>query len=88
LFGSGNRDDEKFGEPHAFDLERPNAREHLAFGHGIHHCPGAPLARQEIHTALSVLRTRIPDLRLAADYVPIYEPTYFFRSPQRVDAVW
>ena len=88
LFGSGNRDDEKFSDPDSFDIDRPNVREHLAFGHGIHHCPGAPLARQEVLTVLTVLRDRIPELRLAAGYEPTYEPTYFFRSPQRVDVVW
>ncbi|MET9295192.1 cytochrome P450 [Streptomyces sp. NPDC003077] len=48
-----------------FDVTRPTRREHLAFGHGVHHCLGAPLARMEAVVALSTLFTRFPDLSLA-----------------------
>ncbi|MFF9673405.1 cytochrome P450 [Streptomyces eurythermus] len=52
------------GDPAVLDVTRPGAR-HLAFGHGIHHCLGAPLARLEATIALRTLLTRIPELELA-----------------------
>jgi cytochrome P450 len=47
LYSSANRDQSVFGCPHAADLNRPNLRSHVSFGHGIHRCIGAPLARAE-----------------------------------------
>ncbi|MFJ9220062.1 cytochrome P450 [Streptomyces sp. NPDC102383] len=47
-----------------FDVTRP-VKDHLAFGHGVHFCLGAPLARLEVATALSLLFTRFPDIQLA-----------------------
>lgn len=58
-----NRDPVQFVDPEAFLARRPR-RSHLAFGHGIHLCVGAHLARLELEIALSVLFTRIPTLRL------------------------
>ncbi|MEV7598291.1 cytochrome P450 [Kitasatospora sp. NPDC089797] len=52
------------GCPAALDVTRPDAR-HLAFGHGVHHCLGAPLARLEAVVALRVLLSRVPELELA-----------------------
>lgn len=54
LFGSANRDERRWDEPDRFDLAR-NPAGHLAFGHGIHHCLGAALARLETRVALDVL---------------------------------
>jgi cytochrome P450 len=80
LFGSGNRDESVFPDPDAADLERPNVREHLAFGTGLHVCPGAPMARAEIRVALETLIARLPGLRLSDGYEPTYIASYFFRG--------
>ena len=47
-YGSANRDERLFNDPDRFDLDRTNVRSHLAFGFGVHHCLGAPLARREL----------------------------------------
>ncbi|MEU2265604.1 cytochrome P450 [Streptomyces olindensis] len=52
-------------DPAGLDVTRPGAR-HLAFGHGIHYCLGAPLARLETDIALRTLLSRVPELALAA----------------------
>ncbi|MER5972961.1 cytochrome P450 [Streptomyces sp. NPDC002055] len=62
--GAANRDPHRFTNPDALDLDR-DAGGHLAFGHGIHRCLGAPLAKAEGHIALRALITRFPDVRLA-----------------------
>ncbi|BCJ35678.1 cytochrome P450 [Actinocatenispora thailandica] len=61
---AANRDPRRYAEPDRLDLHRAPAR-HLAFGHGIHHCLGAPLARLEARIALRTLLDRFPRLRLA-----------------------
>jgi cytochrome P450 len=65
MYASGNRDEAAFAEAESFDVCRDNAREHLAFGQGVHYCLGAPLARLEGVIALQTLLTRLPNLRLA-----------------------
>jgi len=61
---SANRDEALFAEPELLDIDRQDAR-HLGFGHGIHFCLGAPLARMEGQIAIDALFRRFPDLRLA-----------------------
>jgi cytochrome P450 len=67
-----DRDPRLVSDPERFDPRRTPAP-HLAFGHGIHRCIGAELARMELRTAYPALVRRFPDLRLAAD------------APQRID---
>jgi cytochrome P450 len=59
---SANRDPAQFPEPNRFNIEREPNR-HLAFGHGIHFCVGAPLARLEARIALSMMPTQLKDLQ-------------------------
>lgn len=63
---AANRDGDRFDEPERFDVTRP-AGGHLAFGHGIHYCVGAPLARLEAEIAVRRLLERFDDLQLAAE---------------------
>jgi cytochrome P450 len=64
FLASGNRDEKAFPEPDRFDIARSPNR-HLGFGHGIHFCLGAPLARLEGRIALTAILQRLRDLRLA-----------------------
>ncbi|TRV77569.1 cytochrome P450 [Streptomyces sp. 130] len=66
VLAAADRDPERFTGPDTLDLSRSD-NQHLGYGHGIHYCLGAPLARLEGQTALATLLTRLPDLRLAGD---------------------
>ena len=59
-----NRDPRRFANPHEFQVERRNAREHMAFTRGAHVCPGAPLARMEARASLERILERMRDIRL------------------------
>jgi cytochrome P450 len=87
LNGAANRDPRRFEAPHEFRLDRPNAKEHLAFGRGIHVCPGAPLARVEARVSLERILDWMRDIRpCEAQHGPAgarrfeYEPTYILRG--------
>jgi cytochrome P450 len=64
-YGSANRDDDVFADPHTFDIGRPNAAEHLTFGIGQHYCLGAALARSQLRAIFTEVLTRLPDMELA-----------------------
>jgi cytochrome P450 len=64
VIGSANRDEKIFHNPDELDITR-DQNKHLSFGHGIHFCLGAPLARLEAEIAINTLLRRIPDLRLS-----------------------
>jgi len=85
---AANRDPRVFDEPDGIELGRvPNP--HLAFGHGVHHCLGGPLARMELRTMLSTLLRRLPDLRLAVTEEEIpWKRGQLIRGPEALPVTW
>jgi cytochrome P450 len=63
--GAANRDERRFDRPDEFLVDRPNVRDHVAFGRGIHACPGGSLARAEARISLNRLLDRLGDIRIA-----------------------
>jgi cytochrome P450 family 150 subfamily A5 len=91
LPGACNRDPRVFESPHEFDLDRPNARQHIAFGHGIHTCVGAPLARAEGRVTINRFLDRTTDIAISEEkHGPAvarqydYLPTFFLRGLERL----
>jgi cytochrome P450 len=65
LLGAAGRDGRRFACPAEFDLDRLNAREHIAFGRGVHSCPGGPLVRAEARITLERMLDRLDDIHLS-----------------------
>ncbi|TMR05633.1 cytochrome P450 [Actinomadura soli] len=85
---AANRDARAFPDAETMDLTRRD-NPHIAFGHGMHRCVGAALARMELQVALATLATRLPGLRLAqpSDQVP-WHMNRFVRRPRRLMVTW
>jgi cytochrome P450 len=79
---AAGRDEAAFDQPGEFDLRRPEAERHLAFGKGLHYCLGANLGRLEAQIAVAELVRRYPHLRLAPDQRLTFHPNISFRGPQ------
>ncbi|MFF1460624.1 cytochrome P450 [Streptomyces sp. NPDC058330] len=77
LFGSANRDPERFSDPESLDLSRQD-NPHISFGAGIHYCLGAPLARLEMAASFGALLRRAPGMRPAAE--PEWKPGFVIRG--------
>jgi cytochrome P450 len=67
LLPAADRDPRRFGCPAEFDADRGNAREHIAFGRGVHTCPGAPLVRSDARVTLEHVLDRVADIRISED---------------------
>ena len=87
LNGAANRDPRRFECPAEFRLDRPNVRAHIAFGRGVHSCPGGPLARAEARVSLERILDRMRDIRLSEEHHGPpgarrfeYEPTWVLRG--------
>jgi len=92
LPGAANRDPHLFENPDVFDLDRPNAKYHVAFGHGVHHCAGAHLARAEGRVTINRILDRTSNIAISeAAHGPAdarrysYLPTYFLRGLARLE---
>jgi cytochrome P450 len=81
--GAANRDPAQFPEPDRLDLNRLENR-HMSFGHGIHFCLGAPLARVEAEIAFNTLLRRFPGLRLETGELE-WGPSIVFRGLRRLE---
>jgi cytochrome P450 len=66
-YAAANRDPTVFDDPHRFDILRPNAKRHLAFGVGPHICIGARLAKMQLRALIREVVTRLPDIRLSSE---------------------
>lgn len=88
VLSSANRDESEFPDPDTFDIDRPNARKHMAFGIGPHICLGATLARREMQIFIGELARRLPHMRLTPDQEFTYLPNTSFRGPQHLLVEW
>jgi len=85
---SGNRDPDFIGSPEVLDIGR-GAPGHLAFGHGVHHCLGAPLARMEMRIAFPALLRRFPSLALAEDFADVpFRSFHFIYGLKSLEVTW
>lgn len=87
VMGSANRDSAHFDDPDRFEARRTNAREHLAFGYGIHYCLGNKLAKLQAKILLEELTARCPSLRLTGDPIE-FASNISFRVPTSVPVTW
>jgi cytochrome P450 family 144 len=84
LWGAANRDDDEFERPDEVDLQRRVPRHHLAFGRGIHHCVGAPLARIEGRIVLTQLLEQTSSITLDPEHPPRWVESLMVRRHERL----
>ena len=83
-YGAANRDEDRFAQAEAFDLDRPKKGAHIAFGSGIHHCGGSELARVEMRVCFAAFVSRFSQLELLDPDI-VYHPTFALRGIQRLN---
>jgi cytochrome P450 len=83
--GAANRDPLKFDSPDTIELGRED-NSHIGFGHGLHHCLGAPLARLELQEALRALLIKMPSLRIAGEVE--WKAQMVARAPRKLPVAW
>ncbi|QRP48059.1 cytochrome P450 [Amycolatopsis sp. FDAARGOS 1241] len=83
--GAANRDRLQFRDPETITFDREDTH-HLGFGHGVHHCLGAPLARLELQEALKALTRELPELHLTGDIV--WKTQMLVRGPRSMPIGW
>jgi cytochrome P450 len=88
VMGSANRDATKFEDADTFDIGRENAREHLAFGFGIHYCLGNMLAKLQAKVAIEETARMAPNLRLVDAAAIEFADNLSFRAPVAVPVRW
>ncbi len=85
MYGSADHDDRLFDDPEAFRPDRPGLSNHIAFGHGIHFCLGAALARIEAVTALRVLATHIDTITVVDRDALRYGSSFILRGLEHLE---
>ncbi|GGC78169.1 cytochrome P450 [Tersicoccus solisilvae] len=88
LMGSANRDESRFEEPERFDIARPNAREHLSFGFGIHYCLGNMLAKLQARIVVEEVAAHAPTLTTVDADAIRFGDNLSFRAPTAVPVTW
>jgi cytochrome P450 len=84
LWGAANRDASAFERPDEIELDRQVPRRHVTFGRGIHHCVGAPLARIEARTVLTVLLERTSRITLDPEHPPRWANSLMVRRHEHL----
>ncbi len=85
MYGSADHDDRVFDDPETFDPDRERLNSHIAFGHGIHFCLGAALARLESVIALRVLASRIDTLSVVEPESLRYGSSFILRGLEHLE---
>ncbi|MDH6279216.1 cytochrome P450 [Prescottella agglutinans] len=88
VMGSANRDESQFADPETFDITRDNAREHLAFGFGLHYCLGNMLAKLQTRIVVEEVLKTAPFLELVDPDAITFGENLSFRAPTSVPVRW
>ena len=88
MLAAANRDEAEFTDGETFNIYRKRPQRHLSFGHGIHYCLGAPLARLELRIFLEEFARRMPSLRLVEGQTYTYSPNVAHRGAQSLWCEW
>jgi cytochrome P450 len=89
MFSSANHDEEVWEDDMRYDIHRPDANKHMAFGIGTHFCIGAPLARLQGQIAINEVLRRMPNLRFKTGEPPVERiPSLSVNGLQRLELEW